>query len=220
MGAVPDDSFYQSFSSEVRGALAAKLQLAYDEVAERHDTRIGFNENTFAISVYHVTAYQISLVETEFGRLVRVESRNPKFRFRVGEYVIACHRVGRAMGDNIGYSFPPSESAAAEMVPSTYPGQLALPFSNIDPDIGLQRSIVLAHFGNPMEGFIKAYLCFPTEALNGQIVAWGFVDPLLESMAPAEIKTPPTPGGLPPVEPVGEYQLRMKRRKGTSARTE
>lgn len=217
MGAIPDDSFYQDISIEIREALAEKLRLTYDEVAERHDTAIGFNQNTFSIGIYHVAAHQISLVEREYGLRLSVASRKPKFRVRAGEYTMACHRVGSSMGDNILYSFPRADSAAAEMVPQANPDQLALPFPGVDPDIGLQRSIILAHFGNHMEGFLKAYLCFPTKAFNGQIVAWGFVDPLLDSMAPGQVESGAGPEGIPPEEPVAEYQIHLKDREDRSA---
>ena len=124
----PDCSFYRDFSPQVREAISDKLRVTYNEVAERHDPAVGFNENTFSIGIYHVAAHQHSLLQSEFESLLSVVSRNPKYRVRVGEYTIACHKVGSASGDNIMTAFPRANSAAAEMVPPIPPNQLSLAF--------------------------------------------------------------------------------------------
>lgn len=173
----------------------------------------GFNDNTFAICVYHVLAYQISTLQIDFGDRLRVISRYPKFRFSVGEYTLACHKVGTSAADDIQECFPRPESAAGEMVPYyPDPRQLRLPSDDFDPGLELQRTLVLAHFGNPNDGMIKAYLCFPTRQSNGQVVEWGFTDPLVDAMPTSRPRVQPdsrdTAG--PPEETIGDFDLRLK----------
>ena len=209
MTARPDESFFDDFSLAVRQAMADKLRVTYDEVADRHDVAVGFNQNTFSIGIYHVAAHQIATLEQQLGGRLRVLTRSPKYRVRVGEFTMACHRVGSSMGDDIMQCFPRPGSAATEMVPQVDPSQLRFAFPDVDPAIGLQRSIVLAHFGNPIEGFLKAYLCFPTKQIDGQIVEWGFADPLLHDMADSLSGPRSSDTHLPPEEVIEDYALEL-----------
>ena len=204
----PDESFYTAFNTGIRQSIANKLRTTYHIVGEGHDPQLGFNQNTYAIGIYHVAVFQLGSLASQFDGSLSMQSMNPKFRLGVGDYSLACHRVGGSMFDDIAYCFPSPESAAGEMVPKASPSQMELPFLDQPSTLGLQRSIVLAHFGNPNEGFLKAYLCFPTRQIGGRIVEWGFADPLTEDMPGANLAKPTIPTlDFPPEESIEEFKV-------------
>jgi len=197
-----------TFDSIARGLVAA-LREAYDTACEHHDPGEGGNSKTFGYCLYHYAVHEISnSPEKEDGRL-EVISTDPTFRFKVGEFELACHRV--PAGD-IWDSFPRNDGAVGEMVDTELwlPGCEPAEESAIDlQDV---RKVVLAHQGGPEDGLVAAYICMPIRLNSaGQIEAWGYVKPLAD---PADFGRANPKDDMPktPPESIDDVSVRRKRK--------
>ena len=117
------------------------------------------------------------------------------FRFKLGEFILACHRVGWTEEDDITTHFPNNGGAILEMVPQEYlPG--------FKPEVSQLRNLVLAHMGNPDDGLCAAYLCFPIEAGGAHITRWAYTHELHRLRRPEALATlanpTPTAREVPP----------------------
>jgi len=190
-------------------AFVAALRVAYDTATELYDASRGSNEHLFGLSVYHFSAHEISrAAEARPGEIV-ILSRAPTFRFRVGEFELACHRVPR--GD-IWKSFPGNDGAVTEMVPP----QLWLPHLGpievSDELVDNARKLVLAHMGDVEEGLVGVYVCLPIGVSDAnQIDRWGYVKSLSLDESPAAQQAPDGPTAAPE-EAIEAVPVRRKRR--------
>ena len=105
------------------------------------------------------------------GGLLQVLSRDPSFRLGVGEFELACHRVGSYASDDIWSCFPGNEGAACQMVEPLW-------FSGMEPRVDEARRAVIAHVGNPEDGFQGLYLCIPSRTHDQKIIEWGVAHPV------------------------------------------
>jgi hypothetical protein len=97
-------------------------------------------------------------------------SRYPSFRLGIGEFELACHRVGLSEKEDIWSSFPTNDGAAQTMVER----QLWLPRVGKDAGIERARKLILAHMGNADDGLRAVYICVPGKTKGGLIMAWAF----------------------------------------------
>jgi hypothetical protein len=162
--------FGATFTDEVCASLVASLGDAYDTACEHHVPGRGGNEATFGVSLYHYAVHELCSQVVDFD-FMKVESRNPVFRLRVGEYLLACHRVGKTEKEDIWSAFPNNESAAPSMVEE----QLWL--ASVPRALGVEkaRKLILAHFGNPEDGFRAVYICVPGKEDSERINSWNAV---------------------------------------------
>jgi hypothetical protein len=156
----PGPMYDQTFDGKVRSALIDALGQAYETATELHVPARGSNERTFGYGLYEYAVHELRQVARVLPEKLSIASTYPSFRLGVGDFELACHRVGRSVWDDIYASFPNAESAAYTMVEE----QLWLP--HVIRHVGLEnaRRLVLAHMGNPEESLRAVYLCIPGRA--------------------------------------------------------
>lgn len=206
----PGELFDATFTPAVIAAIVEALGAAYNTACEHHVPEHGSNETTFGFNLYHHAVHELckvvedKAVEDDAVDDVAVLSRNPTFRLGVGEFALACHRVGGSDRENIWTSFPKNEGAACTMVEE----QLWLPGYAQHLGIDKARKLILAHFGSAEDGFRAAYLCIPGKTERGRITAWIFVKPLWNAEQ-KQVELKPQPA-LPPAEVVEAPVVRRK----------
>ncbi len=205
----PGPLFASTFSVAIRNELTDALAAAYATATELHDPKRGSNESTFGYGLYHYSIHEIC---ARVGDRMTVVSRQPSFRFRVGDYELACHRVGTSEREDICQSFPNAENAAYTMCEA----QLWLPGMGGSPGLQQARRLVLAHMGNAEDGFRAAYLCIPGETDGTRIVRWAFADPIWTAGQSVEDNGLHLADNEVPEESVGEPVVRRKPKKDTA----
>jgi hypothetical protein len=197
-----------TFDSIASGLVAA-LREAYDTACEHHDPGKGDNSKTFGYCLYHYAVHEIdNSPERKDGRL-QVVSIDPTFRFKVGDFELACHKV--PSGD-IWESFPRNDGAVGEMVAASLWLKGFEPAEESALDLQNARRVVLAHQGGPEEGLIAAHICIPTRLnAGGQIEEWGYVKSLSD---PADFgrAIPKDDVAKTPPESIDDVSVRRKRK--------
>lgn len=166
MRSEPDEHFLWTFSTDVTGRLVDGLLRAYETASEQYVVARGSNAQTFGYTLYHFAVHELDLEAAESGGLIELLHRSPSFRLRVGEYRLACHRVGTHAFENIWSSFPSNDGAIRQMVDEPW-------FPGMEPTMSTARGVVIAHMGNQEDGLQAVYLCIPARERNGMIVEWG-----------------------------------------------
>jgi hypothetical protein len=199
----PSELFESTFTDVVKTTIVEAVRRAYDTACEHHVPEQGSNAATFGFNLYHYAVHELC-GETEDVELMRVISRAPLFRLGVGEFELACHRVGNTERENISGSFPNNEGAACKMVEE----QFWLP--GVPAHLGIEqaRKLVIAHFGNAEDGFRAIYLCIPGKTEGTRITEWAFTMPLWTAdEVTTAIRAVPS---LPPEEVVEAPLVRRK----------
>ncbi|MEO7735482.1 MAG: hypothetical protein ABIY55_31300 [Kofleriaceae bacterium] len=169
----PGELFNATFTADVIGVLVEALRAAYETACEHHVPGQGSDEQAFGFNLYKFAVHEHCKTASALNGM-EVISRNPSFRLGIGEYELACHRVGSSEREDIWGSFPNNDGAACTMVEE----QLWLPGMAQNLSVAKARKLVLAHFGSPDDGFRAAYLCIPGRTEKGRIAAWNFAGPL------------------------------------------
>src|SRR6185503_14048890 len=110
----PGELFNATFTVEVIAVLVDALRAAYETACEHHVPDQGSDDQTFGFNLYKFAVHEECKAATLKG--MEVLSRNPTFRLGVGEYELACHRVGSSEREDIWGSFPNNDGAACTMV--------------------------------------------------------------------------------------------------------
>lgn len=203
----PGPAFDSTFDPVVCSVLIEALARAYDTAVELHDPKRGSNERTFGFGVYEYAVHELSLgVKNARGR-IEVASMYPSFRLAIGEFQLACHRVGKSEFDDISGCFPNAESAAHTMVEE----QLWLPWMVKHLGIENARRLVLAHMGNSDDALRAVYLCAPWRTEGTRITEWAFAECIWTARQDALV-TPASQDRVPD-EVVEEVVVRRRGRK-------
>lgn len=206
----PSELFEATFTDVVKTAIVAAVRRAYDTACEHHVPEHGGNAPTFGFTLYHYVVHELCR-EIEAVEAMRVISRVQLFRLGVGEFELACHRVGNSERENIWCAFPNNEGAACTMVEE----QLWLPGVEAHRGIEQARKLIIAHFGNPEDGFRAIYLCIPGKTEGARITEWAFTMPLwIADGVTTSIKAGPS---LPPEELVEAPLVRRKQSQPAEA---
>jgi hypothetical protein len=189
----PGELFERTFAAEATAPLVRCLRRAYETACEHHVPQRGSNEVTFGINLYFHAVHELCQQADQSPGLVTIPTRQPIFRMRMGEFELACHRVGLSERESIWTSFPKNEGAACLMVEE----QLWLPGLAPTFDLTRARKLILAHLGNADEGMRAVYLCIPGRTDSGRITSWVFARAIYR----ADEKTvlAPAPSLLPEV---------------------
>lgn len=169
----PGELFNATFTPEVIAVLVDALRAAYETACEHHVPDQGSDDQAFGFNLYKFAVHEECKAASKLKGMA-VLSRTPTFRLGVGEYELACHRVGSSEREDIWGSFPNNDGAACTMVEE----QLWLPSMAPKLSVMKARKLVLAHFGSPDDGFRAAYLCIPGKTEKDRIAAWNFAIPL------------------------------------------
>ena len=206
MGHQPDPLFFELLSEERKSLLLNCLESGYrtaQDCYEEARTR-GANQYVFGYILYHYVVHELKQrVQAESSGFQVLPAKKPLlFRLKLGEFILACHRVGWSEEDDIKTHFPNNGGAILEMVPTEYlPG--------FKPEVSQLRNLVLAHMGNPDDGLCAAYLCFPIEAGGGHITQWAYTHELHRLRRPEALATLANP--TPPVREIPPAAVRRKR---------
>lgn len=203
----PNEQFFQTFTDATIQGLVSALHRAYETARELHDPARGGNEQTFGFGLYNYAAHELSAEVKTLGELAKVETDRPCFRLRFGEFVVACHRVGRSAVQDIATCFPSNDGAAPALIERT------LWFPGMEPQIHLARNLVLAHLGNPETGLEAAYLCMPSRKKQNRIAEWGYTHRIWISGDVIVPRPKPTATTIVPEEIIDEPVVRRKERE-------
>jgi len=207
MPSQPSNLFFDCFAEPVVGAFTVALQRAYETACEKHDPSRGSNEQTFGFDLYHFAAHELEREAERLGGVIEVEAGRPYFRLRVGQFRLACHRVGRSSAQDIAQCFPTNDGAARALIER----QLWLP--GMEPRVDLARNLVLAHLGNPEMGLEALYLCIPSREEKDKIAEWGYTHRLWATGEANAIRPRPMPTTVAPEEVIEEPIVRRKARE-------
>jgi hypothetical protein len=205
----PGPAFALAFGPEAQDLLVRALRRAYETVCEHHDPARGADAQTFGFCAYKYAAFEIDREAKTNTKAITVSSRNPIFRFVIGGFELACHRVGDSEHDDIAVSFPGNNGAVVQMIEE----QLWL--DNVPRGQALTdaRSVVLAHMGNPEDGLRAVYLCIAEEAKDGRISRWAYSELVWRADLDATISTTTSVTERAPVEHVEAPRVVRRARK-------
>lgn len=214
--------FDATFMPDLNNAIVRALERAYETACEHHVPERGGNEVTFGFTLYNYAVHELCGLAGVVDS-VAVNSRHPVFRLRVGQYELACHRVGNSERDNIWSSFPNNDGAVSTM----FEEQLWLPAVREHMHVEDARKLILAHLGNSEDGLRAVYLCVPGKTDSGRIIAWvaahrvwradeatAAVTPqrplIREEVVPEPTVRRRTPAARAPEETIGEVEVPRK----------
>lgn len=212
----PGPVFRSSFGAAVVNEAVRALERAVETARTAHLPERGGNETTFGICLYHYAVHELQdAVRRHPGLGWRARHVQQAFRLRVGEYTVACHKVGNLAIENIWGCFP-NPGASHELVLSPgRPGWLP----GMEPDIASSRVAVLAYMANPETGLEAVHLCIPTKETRGRISEWGYTQLVWERSA-ERVQTKPIgstePQELPPREEIQRPTVALRPQEGTS----
>jgi len=162
-----DNDFERVFQGSVRSGLIDALYRTYETACEHYEPTRGNNGLTFGVEVYNCAVHELCEQAKRSEDNISIISRTPLFRMGIDKFEVACHRVGRKASDDIWTSYPSNECAAV----TTAESQLWLP--GISPTTDWFKKVILAHMGNPEDGFAAAYLCIPRR-ISGNQIEWTY----------------------------------------------
>jgi hypothetical protein len=197
-----------TFTTEVVDTLVGAVNHAYEVNYDRYDPSVGHDLMTFGLMLFKSRVHYIKQLAHKHD-WIQIVQIGPAFRFRIGEYTLASHRVGDSIDDEIENLFPRNQTAAWKLAERNR-AQRKLPFPHedaLDIDDSRCRSLILADVGNPTDGLCKLFLGIPSEIsperrisgwssthelwTNEDLLARGS-DPIIIGRTPAEKDVPPT----------------------------
>ena len=205
----PGDRFNATFTPAAVQPIIAALKRAYLTACEFHDPARGSNETTFGFNLYQFAVHELCNEAGPKKSRLRVISAGPVFRLGIGDFELACHRVGRSAKQDIRSALPNNDGAAITMVE-----QLWLPGMEEIFNLPKARKVVIAHLGNPEDGMGAVYLCIAGHADGERITSWAYTHPIWNADDEDVVETPAAP---PPPKPADEViappAVRKKPRK-------
>lgn len=154
----------RTFTNEIVEALVGAVNHAYEVNYDRYDPSVGHDLMTFGLMLFKSRVHYIKHLAHKYDWM-RVAQIGPAFRFQIGEYTLASHRVGDSIDDDIESLFPRNQTAAWRLAERNR-AQMNLPFpheSAPDTDDSACRSLILADVGNPTDGLCRLFLGIPSE---------------------------------------------------------
>lgn len=197
-----------AFPNEIVGKLVEAVSHAYEVTYDLYAPQYGHDAMTFGLMLYKSKVHFLKQL-AEDHEWIKIVRCGACFRFEIGEYTLATHRVGDSMDADIANLFPGNRTAAPKLAERNKQ-QLRFEFmgdSNLDPDDSECRNLILADVGNPSDGLCKLYLNIPSDiSPDGRVNEWSTTHLIWESkevyvgvrrasvgdQVPEEIVVPPT----------------------------
>ena len=210
-----DKEFFATFTEEVQEKLIDAISSAVETACDHYEDDRGNNATTFGVETYHCCAHELGLLAEDDPETFRFVKTGNLFRLYVGDFEIACHRVGGTETEDINSSFPNNDGAAHRMVEE----QLFLP--GVEQEKITARKFILSHFANPDDGLCAVYLCIPESFENQKITKWAYSNLFWKLDRGIEIPA----GGknkehLPEPEKINDYKLRKRAKDGKTVEDE
>lgn len=196
---VPGAQFNATFVPPAVQPVVAALKRAYATACELHDPARGSNETTFGFGLYEYAVHEFRNEAELKTNPLRIISVRPTFRLAIGEFELACHRVGRSARQDIRSAFPNNDGAACTMVED----QLCLPGMEDSYDLPKARKVVIAHLGNPDDELGAIYLCIAGHTDGERITSWAYAHPIWHVDDEDRREAPPAPPA--PDKPADEF---------------
>lgn len=211
MHEVPGAQFNATFVPAAVQPIIGALKRAYTTASELHDPERGSNEVTFGFNLYQFAVHELRKEASLKTTALRVISVGPMFRLAIGEFELACHRVGRSARQDIRSSLPNNDGAAWTMVEE----QLCLPGLEETYDLPKARKVVIAHLGNPDDGLGAIYLCIAGRTDGERITSWAYTHPIwhLHDQDDRAAPVAPPPPDKPADEVIAPPAVRKKPKK-------
>ena len=163
--------FQEDFREENFEAFFNLINDGYLTGCDVHLPQSGSDGMSFGTNVYKFISHNLSML-AEGSDYINVLSRNP-FRIQFKRFELAFHKVGKTGLEPIETSFPHSATAAREsrFIQLSFERELLGQEAYAEE---VPYNLVLAHMGNPEEGFCALYLCRPGKVVDGKIQEWEF----------------------------------------------
>lgn len=192
----------QQFTPEISEILATLFRRAYQSNSELYDPLIGHDEMVFGLMVHKSAKFFLTeLAQRE--PWMEVLQQNPRFVFRISDYLMSAYRVGDSLSDDLLTLFPRNRTGAWMLADSNQ-RQMVFQFvtdGSIETDDTSCRNLILAHIGNATEGLYKLFLGVPSKFDDrNRITEWSTV---VEIWSKDEASSTATelPGGIQPPQP-------------------
>ena len=196
-------------------AIGEELAVVYARNAQDHSEARGDNAQLFGQKIWHHGDFRIT------GRLegepqIAVVHSNGSYRIEIPPISLGVYKLGDTMDEDVHDRFPddsPTKRSYAER------NRAQLRLFDLPPDTNLPsearyglNDLIVAHFGNPRDGFVKWYVGAPTtEDAGARRWAWIQAQPLPAAVSqPAAPTTPVAPFDPQRAEPL-EVRPRSKR---------
>jgi len=164
----------RTFTPEIVDTLVGAVSHAYEVNYDRYDPSVGHDLMTFGLMLFKSRVHYIKMLAHRHD-WIRIAQIGPAFRFQIGEYTLASHRVGDSVEDDIESLFPRNQTAAWKLAERNR-AQRRLPFPHeeaLDRDDSACRSLILADVGNPTDGLCRLFLGIPSEiSAERRISGW------------------------------------------------
>ena len=199
----------RAFDHAVRCTIVDVLDEAYQLAGERCDEKIGCNGVTFGTDLYQFAKFRFQgCGDREAAPITLGEtSSDMELRLKVGEFTVACHRVGASATEDIAVCFPSSTGGPGRLA-RLNAVQLELPFEEAGDD-ALPHNVVIAHLGNPAHGLEAVYFAVPRSASeSGKVNGWAHTE--LIWRWDGEDVQPVVTADLPPAVPIADTEVELR----------
>jgi hypothetical protein len=205
------------FTPNINEALIKIFQRAYEANSECYDPFIGHDSMVYGLMIHKSAKYFIkNLAAQELW--VDIIQYNPRFLFRINDFLISAYRVGDSLETDIATAFPTNCGGAPKLAEANQ-RQLLFPFMKNGTrvlDDSNCRNLILAHTGNQNDGLCRLFWGMPSAIDDaGRISAWSSTCEIWrrEDLNRAVPLGPIPPASKPPIERVTPVTLSLKKRQ-------
>lgn len=194
-----EDAIEHAFRPAVVAVCRRLLDRSYQYASATHLTDAGSNDATFGFNLYWFNVHQFEMFAESAGVGIEVASTRPEFRLKIGDFWVACHRVGSSMADPIQHSFPRNPNGPGRLA-GLNAIQLCLDLP-IEDDPSVPSNLILAHMGNPDDGLQAIYVAVPVgTSAAGRVNEWRFTKLVWRADALKQVPDVPAPIDIRPPE--------------------
>jgi hypothetical protein len=204
----------ERLTPEINSKFVDIYKRAYQANSECFDPSIGHDNMVFGLLIHKSAKYfinQLSLTNTWLD----IIQFNPRFLFRVSDFLISSYRVGDTLDVEMANAFP-SNNGGAPMLALANQQQMSFEFMKDGtkvPDDTNCRNLILAHRGNASVGLCDLFWGVPSSVdAKLRITEWSStfeiwrLDSSVAGLRPNEGTPPPRP----PVERTALPPLTMR----------
>ncbi|MEJ7575934.1 MAG: hypothetical protein WKF74_02895 [Pyrinomonadaceae bacterium] len=163
-----------AFPKEIAEALVGAVSQAYDVTYAHYAPEYGHDAMTFGLMLYKSKVHFLKQL-AEKNDWIKVVRCGACFRFEIGMYTLATHRVGDSMEADIASLFPGNKTAAPKLAERNK-RQLQLQFmedGSFEHDDSGCHDLILADVGNPSDGLCQLFLNIPSDVSpDGRVNQW------------------------------------------------
>lgn len=183
-------------------ALVEAVKDAYEQALLCYSPDNGWDAQAFGFIVFKFIVHRLEKLTEIVAHGFELRPAGSAFRIGLGPFTIAAYCCGKSANQDINESFPNNEHGAPALVDFN---QYCLDLTYDEPVI--PRGLVLAHFGNPSNGFEALHLAVPSNKEDSRISEWSYTKLLWQAGGEEPGSTFPD---LPPPAPITPPSLSLK----------